>query len=119
MDTTANDLLEARKVTSIAMKNEKFLESKAQELETALQNKSKEETENFRSDEELYLPTSNLLWVRDVAYASQAEENLFATTSEPVEKPENIMHSFLYGAVLEGKAAIDPTMEEKKMDKHG
>lgn len=111
MDSHTNDLLELRQLTSIAMKNEKFLENKEKQLEEQFQDKSKE----VEDEEDLYVPTSNLLQVRTVAL-STFEEDLMPV---PPPKEEKEVHQQLFGQAIESGNLVDSTKEEKKMDKHG
>ncbi len=111
MDSHTNDLLELRQLTSIAMKNEKFLENKEKQLEEQFQEKGNEP----ESEEDPYVPTSNLLEVRTVALSTFEEELI--PPSPP--KEEKDLHKQLFGAAIESGNLVDSTKEEKKMDKHG
>lgn len=70
-----------------------------------------------------YIPTSNLLQVRNVAYASREEEQAPPLKVEEQDeskesKPkENKEHRLFYGDVMGGKAEVDRTMEEKTINK--
>ncbi len=114
MDIPAKDMLEARKITSIAMKNEKFLETQASGLEEK-QKTVLEELEEMAAEENTYVSTSNLLSVRNTALSVVEEEK------NPLqeEKPEKTVHEFLYGEVMGDRANIDRTRAEKKVDKKG
>lgn len=72
--------------------------------------------------EQDYIPTSNLLQVRNVAYATREEEVQVNPVQEPEpsedgKPPENKEHRLFYGAVMGGKAEVDRTMEEKTINK--
>lgn len=109
MDT--QDLLEARKLTSMAMKNEKFLENKEKQLEEQYH----EHHGQGEQEESVYVPTSNLLQVRTVAMSSFEEE--LPPLAPPKEEKE--VHQQLYGAAIESRDLVDAKRKEKKMDKHG
>ncbi|MFI3252817.1 MAG: hypothetical protein R3Y63_00545 [Eubacteriales bacterium] len=114
MDTPEKDKLEARKITSIAMKNEKFLETQASGLEEK-QKSLLEELEELSTEENSYVSTSNLLQVRTTALSVIEEEK----NPKQEEKPEKTVHEFLYGEVMGDRANIDRTRAEKKVDKKG
>lgn len=104
--TPRTEYIEARKVSMST------LEAKPAPLvqETAL---AVEEEENELGIDKDYIPTSNLLQVRNVAFATFEEEK---PTKEPEERNE---HTLFYGDVMDGKATVDRTKIEKKIDKQG
>lgn len=106
------EYIEARKVSMVTLDAKEVplvKPSKPVELE--------EDEEPELVSEKDYIPTSNLLQVRSVAFATM-EEELFPPKEETEEeKKENKEHTLFYGAVMGGKANVDRTMEEKKIDK--
>lgn len=104
------DYIEARKISMVTLEAKEVPLVKVEEPEVS------EETEDeFELNvEKDYIPTSNLLLVRNVAYATMEEEN-----PKPKEEPqeEKNEHTLFYGDVMGGKATIDRTMEEKTIDK--
>lgn len=105
------EYIEARKVSMVTLdtKEVPLVKVKATAVE-------EDEVELVKEKE--YIPTSNLLQVRSVAFATMEEEQAMLPLKEEVEEPkENKEHKLFYGAVMGGKAEVDRTMEEKKINK--
>ncbi len=108
------DYIEARKVSMVT------LEAKEVPLAKVEQPTVSETGEEEISHEKDYIPTSNLLDVRNVAYSTREDTNVPPKEEEAMEEgkpPENKEHRLFYGAVMGGKGEIDRTMEEKTISK--
>lgn len=107
--TPRTEYIEARKVSMST------LEAKPAPLVQETTLAVEEEESDLLGIDKDYIPTSNLLQVRNVAFATFEEEK---PTKEEAEEQRN-EHTLFYGDVMDGKATVDRTKIEKKIDKQG
>lgn len=103
MQFSSSDFIEARKVSLTTLEVET---SKEKEVET-------EETEILEDDKEKeYIPTNNLLFVRNMAFATREEEEPFPTATKPPESTQSVNEK-LYEETMKGKEEAERDEKEK------
>lgn len=106
------EFIEARKVSMMTLEAKEVPLVKEEEQGSPELEKDDFERVDVEKD---YIPTSNLLQVRNVAYSTMEEEK---PESGKEQEPRNA-HTLFYGSVMGDRATVDYTMIEKKIDKQG
>lgn len=110
MAMSSGDFIEARKVSLSTLGEEKKKKKVIEEVDL------EEETELPGEDEMEYIPTSEFLNVRNVAFATMDDEEKFANGK--LEEPVNVNEK-LYAQAIEGKEAVEREKKQALLDNRG